>query len=104
MRLFLTALRAGLLAWLSATLLIVLALTPWWAAQSEFPGHEHPPDTPDHVHQLQEVGAEQAFSTVVTAVMITLVVLGTYQESALVPLRNQRRWPGVISRAPPAEA
>ncbi len=70
-RLF-AALKAGLIAQLLATFVVLLVMVPWHAAQNEFPGHEHPPGTPDHVHTLEQVTGWLATGTVLVFVVTAL--------------------------------
>lgn len=50
------ALRAGAAAHFICTLLLLFVSLPSWAARTDFPGHQHPEGTSEHVHNLQQVG------------------------------------------------
>lgn len=50
------AIGLGTAAYLTTTLLVLFVAMPVWAGQNEFPGHAHPTGTPDHVHNLNQVG------------------------------------------------
>lgn len=69
----------------TATVLIVafvalLGLAPWQAAQTEFPGHEHPPGTPEHTHQLELVTGWYALSTMLVTLLLSLPFTGRVYE------------------------
>ena len=49
------AVRAGLVTLLGGWLVVALLLSPYWAAQTNFPGHGHPDGTSAHTHTLQAV-------------------------------------------------
>lgn len=68
----LTALRAGLITQLLTTFVVLLVMVPWHAAQNEFPGHEHPPGTPDHVHALEQVVGWLMTGTLLAVIITSL--------------------------------
>ncbi len=72
----LKALRAGLAAQLVVTFLVLLVLGPYHAAHSEFPGHEHPPGTPDHVHSLEMVTGWLVVSHILVTALSELPQVG----------------------------
>lgn len=72
----LPALKAGLAAQLIATFLVMLAIGPYHAAHTEFPGHEHPPGTPDHVHNLEMVTGWMVGSHALVVILTVLPVVG----------------------------
>jgi len=67
-----TALRAGLLTFVASSLLVSLLIGSYWAAQTNFPGHEHPEGTAEHLHTLQDVLG--AVSGPVVVLVLGLVV------------------------------
>ena len=95
------ALKAGLVAQLLATFVVLLVMVPWHAAQNEFPGHEHPPGTPDHVHGLEEVTGFLVAGTLLAVIITSLPHSGRLElrpgswREVLAPLRVNS------SRAPP---
>ncbi len=46
---------AGLVTLLIGWLSLALFLAPYWAAQTNFPGHQHPDGAPHHTHIVQAV-------------------------------------------------
>lgn len=97
-----SALRAGLITQLLATFVVLLVMVPWHAAQNEFPGHEHPPGTPDHVHSL-----EQVIGWLVTATLLVVIISSLPHSGTAV--ERPASWREIIavarvngSRAPPA--
>lgn len=96
------ALRAGFAAYLATTLLITTVFTAYWASHSEFPGHSHPPGTPDHVHQMHEVGLSGTLALVLTVVIIALPVVAVAIVRLLNPVVQVLRVRVDCARAPPA--
>ena len=98
----LTALKAGLTAQLIATFLVMLAIGPYHAAHTEFPGHEHPPGTPDHVHNLEMVTGWLVVSHALVIILNSLPVVGFafIQPDSWLPQAARPRVNG--SRSPPA--
>lgn len=98
----LIALRAGFVAHQVAALLVVFTLAPWYAAHSEFPGHEHPPGTEEHVHGLEQV---IGWLTLLTVLVVVMASQQRLLERAVRPsvwheqLRQSR---SNAQRAPPA--
>lgn len=86
---------------MGSTLLVVLAVTPHLAAQTEFPGHVHDPGTPDHVHQLQEVGADLAGGFQLVPVTAVLAVAARFRGRAVDPALAVRPGRANAARAPP---
>lgn len=72
----LPALRSGLIAQLISTFLVMLAIGPYHAAHSEFPGHEHPPGTPDHVHALEMVTGWLVVGDALVVILTSLPLTG----------------------------
>jgi len=95
------ALRAGLNAQLITTFIMLLAVAPWLAAQNEFPGHEHPPGTPDHVHPIEQVIGWTILSTVFVAVLSSLPFEGRIYEMPESWTERVRLQLGNTCRAPP---
>lgn len=98
------ALRAGLLTQLITTFLVMLALGPYHAAHSEFPGHEHPPGTPDHVHNLEMVTGWMTISHALVVILISLPVVGFLFLPPVSWLARARRLRVNGSRSPPVSA
>ena len=95
------AVRAGLAAWLGTTLLLTTVLTAFWAGQTEFPGHTHPPGTPDHVHQLKEVGISGTLAFVLAVMAVSLPVQRREAEISRGLVAQVRRHAVNCARAPP---
>ncbi len=96
------ALRAGLATWLGMMLLLTTVMTAYWAGQNEFPGHSHPPGTPDHVHQLKEVGISGTLSFVLVVVTVTLPAVIRALQLNEGRLHVATRHCSDCARAPPA--
>ena len=58
----------GLVTLLIGWLAVALFLAPYWSAQTNFPGHQHPKGTPPHTHTVQAVIGYAALAAVVVAV------------------------------------
>ena len=43
----------GLVTLLIGWLAVALFLAPYWSAQTNFPGHQHPKGTPPHTHSIE---------------------------------------------------
>lgn len=69
------ALRTGLIAVLVTTLLVMLVVGPDHAAHSEFPGHEHPPGTPEHTHNLESVTGWMVASLPLVVILVGFLVI-----------------------------
>src|SRR5690625_830064 len=98
------ALRAGLLTQLITTFLVMLALGPYHAAHSEFPGPEHPPGTPDHVHNLEMVTGWMTISHALVVTLTSLPVVGFLFLPPVSRLARARRLRVNGSRSPPVSA
>ena len=66
------ATRAGLTTLLIGWLALALFFAPYWAAQTNFPGHHHPNGVPPHTHSIQVV---LGYALVVAAVVAVRSVL-----------------------------
>ena len=97
-----SALRAGLTAKLVTMFVMVLLLAPWHAAQNEFPGHEHPPGTPDHVHPIEQVIGWTLVGSLFVTVLISLPFEGRLPEIPESWTERVRQRHGNACRAPPA--
>lgn len=94
------ALRAGAAAYVGTTLVVALLLGSYWAGHTNFPGHQHPPGTPEHTHSLfQVVGAPSV--PVVTVVALPLFIAFLPAPLRLVTRRWVRSRDTVKARAPP---
>ncbi|MBX3144584.1 MAG: hypothetical protein KF813_12545 [Trueperaceae bacterium] len=95
------ALRAGLGAFVATSLAVSLLLAAFWAGHTNFPGHHHPPGTPEHQHSLfQVIGAPSEPAPVTTAPKPTLVELATLP-SRPGWFRSARSRSSALARAPP---
>ena len=92
-----TGLATLLIGWLA----VALFLAPYWSAQTNFPGHQHPEGTPPHTHSIEAVLGHAVMVAAVTAVFFILQAF----ESLLLPpvLWLERTTPKRAhgSRAPP---
>lgn len=95
------ALRAGGLAYLAAQMVVALAAFTAWAGETEFPGHQHPWGTEDHVHGLDEVigawanlAAPVSLPRTQTLALLALLTVLTFVQAL--------PWSSHRSRAPPA--
>lgn len=95
------ACRAGLSAYFTSTLLILLITAPLFAAQTEFPGHRHPDAAPEHTHRIQDV-------SLTTFVTISPLLMESTDEAVATllapaePLAEAHGVPdGVRARGPP---
>lgn len=101
-RRLLVALRAGLSTYLGLTLLLTAVMTAFWAGQTEFPGHSHPPGTEDHVHDLREVGLSGTPAFALTVVIVALPVVAVVVLRLPNPVLRVLRARVDCARAPPA--
>lgn len=96
------ALIAGTGMWLAATLAVVLLLAPWFAGQTNFPGHQHPEGTPDHIHTLEQAAvALSEFTAFIVLVVSAPLVLYTLRYTHENPITAPAYRQG-YARAPPA--
>lgn len=93
---------AGTGMWLAATLAVVLFLAPWFAGETNFPGHQHPEGTPDHIHTLEQAAIAlsefTAFIILVVSAPLVLYVLRFSHENPHTEPTYNFGYP----RAPPA--
>lgn len=66
------AARAGLATLLASWLTLALFLAPYWAAQTNFPGHQHPDGVLPHTHTIQAVTGFALVLATVVAVLLAL--------------------------------
>lgn len=66
------AARAGMTTLLASWLNLALFLSPYWAAQTNYPGHQHPIGTLPHTHNIQAVVGYALVMSVVVAVLLAL--------------------------------
>lgn len=93
-----------MVSYFGATLAITTILTAFWASQTEFPGHSHAPGTPDHVHQMKEVGLTGALAFVLALVLTALPVARAPKTSVPGWIRTSSRFRANCARAPPGTA
>lgn len=95
------AARAGLTTLLIAWLALALFFAPYWAAQTNFPGHQHPDGVPPHTHTIQAVISHALIVVAVVAVLFVLQPLGSLplRPALWLECATPRRAHG--SRAPP---
>ncbi len=98
------ALRAGFVSYAIASLVIVLALAPFWAGQNEFPGHTHPPGTPDHTHLIQDVTGSLAAADVLSAVSVVVPLVLPALPLPAPSIKTRRLRGANLSRGPPPSA
>lgn len=92
------ALKSGLLATLASWLTIALFVSPALASQQDF-GHQHAPDTPQHIHSIQAI---LGIGLIVLCVLPEKPRLGRQTHlSAPVLEYYGRAITGFYSRAPP---
>lgn len=95
------AFHAGLAAFIAATLMVVLFLAPIFAGETNFPGHQHPEGTPDHIHTLEQAAVAlslfEAFVVLIVAAPIVLYALALQHSNPLT--RVEFGLP--LARAPP---
>lgn len=99
-----SALRKGFTAQLVTTFVLLLLIAPWHAAQNEFPGHEHPPGTPDHVHPIEQVTGWLVLGSVFVTVLLSLPSRGRVYEIPESWIERVRIRSGNTCRAPPLPA
>ena len=95
------ALRAGFTALLASFAVLALFTAPYWAAQTNFPGHEHAEHAPAHTHALAAV---VGFALLVVTGVAAIVSRGPGWPRAQPPTEWPRRTPPTRShgsRAPP---
>ncbi len=66
------AARAGLTILLTSWLTLALFLAPYWAAQTNFPGHQHADSVLPHIHTIQAVTGLALVLAAVVAVLLAL--------------------------------
>lgn len=95
------AFHAGLAAFIAATLMVVLFLAPIFAGETNFPGHQHPEGTPDHIHTLEQAAvALSVFEALVVLIFTAPAVVYTLLHTRENPLtRVDFGLP--LARAPP---
>lgn len=96
-----TAITAGAATLIAAALAVVLFLAPVFAGETNFPGHQHPPGTPDHIHTLEQaavaLGVFEAFVVFIVVVFVAELRLPMRYENPA----NEVRYGVPMARAPP---
>lgn len=86
----------------AAALAVVLFLAPMFAGETNFPGHQHPPGTPDHIHTLEQAAVAlslfEAFVVFITVVYVAPLRLPVSYTNPT----SEPRYDMPLVRAPPA--
>ncbi len=95
------ATHAGFVTLLIGWLALALFFAPYWAAQTNFPGHHHPNGVPPHTHTVQAVLGHALLVAAVVAIYVALHMVGSLLLAPASWLERTTPKKAHGSRAPP---